>query len=167
MVGNNGQPIHHDNLGRPVYIGVCDVEGCGVECVRVTFPRMAIDAPAEWIAEYADGRPQRCNDHPLETPPPPPPPPPPVPETITPAQVRIAAMIVLNLPNAEALDQIVEGVIVSAEAGLSSQEQEIARIKWQHATIIERGHPLIAAVALYLGVGSEVIDEVFRVGALV
>lgn len=100
-------------------------------------------------------------------PPPPPPPPPPVPQEITPAQVRIAAMLVLNLPNAEALDQIVEGVIVSPEAELSPQDQEIARIKWQHATIIERGHPLIAAVALYLGVGSEVIDEVFRVGAMI
>ena len=140
---------------------MCDV--CGLVCVEwATNPEGPVP-DAETVYDRVGRSPQRCEDHPLD---PEPPPPEPVPQTLTPAQVRIASMIVLGLPNAQALDDIVEAVIVAPETGLSPTEQEFARIKWQKATVIERSHPLIAAVALYRGVGPEIIDDVFRIGAV-
>lgn len=164
MVGFNGEPARYEEAtGFPVYVALCDEPGCGRVCVTCTYDRGGIVAPADWIEDKVGRSPQFCEEH---APPPPPPPPEPVPQTITPAQVRIASMIVLGLPNAQALDEIVEAVISAPETGLSDFEKQAARVKWQHATVIERNHPLIAAVALYRRVGPEIIDDVFRIGAI-
>lgn len=159
MAANPNNPITLPD-GRTAYEAVCDV--CGKLCVQWVPDPLSIPT-TEKIYDMVGRTPQLCDEHaPPRTEEPPAAP---IPDTITPAQVRIAAMIVLGLPSPEALDQIVEGVINSPEAGLSDFERQAARVKWQHATVIERGHPLIQAVAVYLGVSSEVIDDVFRIGA--
>lgn len=153
--GNNGQPVDVNQYGFPIYAAVCDV--CGRECLRATYPMMALEAPAEWVDQAVGGSPQRCEDHPLV----PEPVPEPVPQSITPAQLRIAARRVLGIPRAT-LEATVAAIIAAIE---DPQTQDDARDKWDLATVIERNHPLIDVVRQAFGKTDAEVDEMFRVGS--
>lgn len=150
MAANPNNPV------RPgVYQGVCDV--CGAVCVEWSTDPQGPAPDAEMVYDRVGRSPQRCQDHPLD----PEPPPEPVPAFITPAQLRIAARRVLGIDRAT-----LEGTVASIIAGIEDPAARAdAQDKWDLATVIERGHPLIGVVQKAFGKTDAEVDEMFRVGA--
>lgn len=165
MVGNNGEPVRwNPSTGHPVYQAICDHPGCEVVCVEATYTRGGLFAPQEWVDEWVGKGPQFCDEH---APPPPDVEPDPaetnpVPATVTPAQIRIAALLAYRI-QPEELDAIVMSVIENVLP--SDDMKKAARVKWEYATVIERGHPLILAVSSQLQKSPEQVDDLFRLAA--
>jgi hypothetical protein len=103
--------------------------------------------PLERLAEYID--PQE----------PPPPAGEPVPETIGPAQLRVA-LLRLHGIDAETLGATVGAIIAS----LPAEQQTEANYLWQYSTLVRRDNPLVGAVGYVLGLTTEQVDELYRVG---
>lgn len=83
----------------------------------------------------------------------------PVPETATPATIRIALRRLHGISTAQ-LDATVNAIIGSIS---NPNEQEDARDLWNYAVDIERTHLLVEAVGQSLNLSSTDIDNVFRV----
>ena len=79
-----------------------------------------------------------------------PPSPPAVQAAVTPRQIRLALIEI--------------GLYDAATAAISSAGQA-AMIEWEYATQIERGHPLVAAMAAALGRSEQDIDNLFILAA--
>lgn len=73
-----------------------------------------------------------------------------VPSTVTPRQFR------------RALSQA--GLRASVEAAIAAADEE-TRDTWEYAVTIERGHPMLIAMATALDVTSEQLDDLFRLAA--
>lgn len=86
----------------------------------------------------------------------------PVPEAISPAQLYIA-LYRLHGVTPEQLNAVVNGVI--AQVGGDGAVE--AAILWARATECRRDHPLIPVAGGVLGLDSDAIDQVFRVGATI
>ncbi|NBW11780.1 MAG: hypothetical protein EBR82_27485 [Caulobacteraceae bacterium] len=82
----------------------------------------------------------------------------PVPESASPATIRIALRRLHGVTNAQ-LDGIVAGVIAS----LPPEDQDDAETLWTYSVSIRRDHPLVAAVGQVLNLTSDQVDEVFRI----
>ena len=82
----------------------------------------------------------------------------PVPESASPATIRVALRRLHGVTNA-ALDATVAAVIDS----LPIDEQDDAETMWLYSVSIRRDHPLVAAVGQVLALTSAQVDEVFRV----
>ncbi len=100
------------------------------------------------------------------TPPPPAPPPVPVPASITRLQL-ILGMTIAGLITAEEGENAASGsaipaVVAAAFAGLPSDVATLARIRWAAMTLVERGNPLVAAVASAAGKSAAEMDQYFR-----
>jgi len=87
----------------------------------------------------------------------------PVPESVSPATIRIALRRRHGVPNSQ-LDFVVDSVIDSIP---DLDEREDARTLWTYSVSIRRDHPLVAAVAASLSLTSADIDEVFRLAATI
>jgi len=155
-MATTGQPARIRDDGRPEYEALCDV--CGKVCA-VWVP-LRPDPSPEKIADMVGRTPQRCNDHPLDEPPPPAVA---VPDTISPAQLLIAARRLFNISR-DNLNAAVEAVITEI-ALVDQATAEDARDKWTRATVIERTHPLILVVARGFGLTQPDIDQLFIIGA--
>lgn len=75
-----------------------------------------------------------------------------VPETISARQVRIWLLI-----NGINLNQVEDAINTISDPLL----RETTRVEWEYAPYIDRHHPLIDSLALYLGLTSEQIDQGF------
>jgi hypothetical protein len=118
-------------------------------------------ATPEKVHDMVGRSPQFCDKHApaAESPSPPPE----VPQTITPAQLRIAARRLFRITR-EQLDAAVSDVI----AELAKEDVDLAedaRDKWEKAVEIDRNHPLIMVVGEGFGLTSADIDQLFIVGA--
>lgn len=87
----------------------------------------------------------------------------PVPESITPASLRIALRRLHGITSLQ-LHDAVEACISKLP---SLEEQDDAHDLWQYATKIERSHQLVASVAQQLGLTDAQVDEVFRASATI
>lgn len=84
-------------------------------------------------------------------------PPPPVPESVGPAQLRIAI---------RHLHGITSGAVYAVISAIpDAADQDDARDLWEYATVIRRDHPLIASLAAAFELASAQIDDVFRLAA--
>jgi len=97
-------------------------------------------------------------DSALMDPRPPAPPPAPVPESVGPAQLRIAM---------RHLHGISAGQVYAVISALPEAQQDDARDLWDYATAIKRDHPLVAAFAAAFGIAPADIDDVFRHAATI
>lgn len=86
-----------------------------------------------------------------------------VPESASPATIRIALRRRHGVPNSQ-LDFVVDSVIDSIS---NLDEREDARTLWTYSVSIRRDHPLVAAVAASLSLTSADVDEVFRLAATI
>lgn len=82
----------------------------------------------------------------------------PVPETASPATIRVALRRLHGVRNST-LDATVGAVIASIE---DNEQAEDAETLWLYSVSIRRDHPLVAAVAQALNLTPSQIDEVFR-----
>jgi hypothetical protein len=81
----------------------------------------------------------------------------PVPESIGPAQIRIALRRI----------GVTSGQIYALISALPAEAQDDARDLWDYATVIRRDHALIATLAAGLGLSAEQVDDVFRAAATI
>lgn len=161
-MSSTGLPVRIDEDGRPVYQAICDEPGCGFVCVEWKPAAGTVLPSEEKIHDMVGRSPQFCDQHaPVDQPPPPPPPP--VPQSITPAQLRIAARRLFGITR-ENLDAAVAAVIAEL-ATVDEQSAEDARDKWEKAVEIDRNHPLIVVVARGFGLSLTDIDNLFIFGA--
>lgn len=158
-MSTTGVPVRTDDDGRPVFQAICDEPGCGFVCVEWK-PQTLEQATPEKIHDMVGRGPQFCDQH---APAAEPTPPPPVPQTITPAQLRIAARRLFRITR-EQLDGAVQQVI-AALAEVDPDLAEDARDKWEKAVEIDKGHPLILVVARGFGLSLTDIDNLFIFGA--
>ena len=91
------------------------------------------------------------------------PPPAPVPESITPAQLRVAARRLYGI-TAEQIDGVADAIIGSIP---DDNERNDSRLMWDYAVVIERKNPLLVPAGALLELTDAQLDEVFRVGALI
>lgn len=160
-MSTTGKPARIDDDGRPVYEAICDHPGCGFVC-GTWKPAAGTTPTDEKIQDMVGRSPQWCNDH-VPAQDPPPPPEDPVPQSITPAQLRIAARRLFGITR-DQLDGAVEQVIAALER-VDVQAAEDARDKWALAVEIDRNHPLIKVVAEGFGLTSSDADALFRFAA--
>ena len=85
----------------------------------------------------------------------------PVPETVTPAGLRIALRKLHGISKTQ-LDATVESIFSSIP---DPDDQQDARDLWQYANVIERTHPLIAVAGAAFGLTEQQIDDVFVYGS--
>jgi hypothetical protein len=117
----------------------------------------ADDPGAPWVAsEYAgigddyDGQ--------SFTRPEPTPPAEPVPETITPAQLRIWLLLNRGLSESD-----IEAAITSAI--LDAAEREVVLIKFRRGLVVDRADPATQGIGALLGLSGEALDQAFREAA--
>ena len=84
-----------------------------------------------------------------------------VPESITPAELRIALRKLHGISKTQ-LDAVVESIFSSIP---DPDDQQDARDLWQYANTIERQHPLIAVAGAAFGLSEQQIDNVFIYGS--
>lgn len=87
----------------------------------------------------------------------------PIPETASPATIRVALRRLHGVTNA-ALDATV-GAVLSAIP--DPGERDDAETLWLYSVSIRRDHPLVAAVGAALNLTADQVDEVFRVAATI
>lgn len=87
----------------------------------------------------------------------------PVPETASPATIRVALRRLHGITNAT-LDATVGAVLSSIS---DPGERDDAETLWLYSVSIRRDHPLVAAVAQAFNLTDAQADEVFRVAATV
>jgi hypothetical protein len=112
------------------------------DCYRRLGPLAAPPAPEQIAAAFAAPLPA------------------PVPESVGPAQLRIALL---------RLHGITDGAIYAAiNAAITDPQAEAeARIFWGTATVMLRSHPLLPALAAAFGLSPAQVDEVFRLAATI
>lgn len=106
-------------------------------------PNVSIDwrrSGAQWIAPYD-----------------------PVPESASPATIRVALRRLHGVTNAQ-LDATVGAVLASIP---NPGERDDAETLWLYSVSIRRDHPLVAAVAVAFNLTDAQTDEVFRVAATI
>lgn len=86
----------------------------------------------------------------------PPPEPEPVPASVSMRQARLALSRAGLLTNAE-----------STIAAMAGPEGDEARIEWEYATELRRGHPLITGLGQSLGLNDAAIDDLFKQAAAI
>ena len=88
---------------------------------------------------------------------------PPVPESSSPATIRVALRRLHGVTNAQ-LDATVQAVL----AGIADPgARDDAETLWLYSVSIRRDHPLVAAVAQAFSLTDAQTDEVFRVAATI
>lgn len=87
----------------------------------------------------------------------------PVPETASPATIRVALKRLFGVTNAN-LDATVDAVIAQLP---TEDARDEAETMWVYSVSIRRDHPLIAAVGQALNLTSDQVDDVFRVAATI
>ncbi len=79
---------------------------------------------------------------------------PPVPQVVSMRQARLAL-----------LDVGLLNVVQAKVAGMTGKEGEAAKIDWEFATEVSRGHGLVLALAPLLGLNDEKLDDLFRLAS--
>lgn len=91
------------------------------------------------------------------------PPPTPVPESITPAQLRVAARRLYGITPAQ-IDAVAAAIIGAIP---NQDERTDSQMLWDFAVVIDRQNRLLVPAAALLGLNDSQVDEMFRVGALI
>lgn len=81
----------------------------------------------------------------------------PVPESASPATIRVALRRLHSISNAQ-LDATVDAVLGSID---NQEEREDAETLWTYSVSIQRNHPLVAAVGIAFNLTQNQIDDIF------
>lgn len=81
----------------------------------------------------------------------------PVPESASPATIRVALRRLHGISNAQ-LDATVDAVLGSID---NQEEREDAETLWTYSVSIQRNHPLVAAVGIAFNLTKNQIDDIF------
>lgn len=80
-----------------------------------------------------------------------------IPEPVVPASITARQIRLWLVGNGHPLAQVDAAINSIGDA----QQREIARIEWEYAPYVERSHPMVAAIAVGLGMSAADIDRAF------